>query len=474
MQFQRALCWIRRDLRLTDHTALSAACASASHVAVVFIFDTTILDNLQDRDDRRLTFIYRSLIELDQQLHHHGSRLLVRHGDPTEIIPQLAEQLQAKSVFFNHDYEPAAKQRDMIVIQRLRQSGCMAFSFKDQVVFEGREIVTKNGEPFKVFTPYKQSWLKRLSQPESSKAIAERVINLNHLAPEELLQPYMQPWSLQSIGFVENSLWLLPGQAAGKQRLEEFMEVIDGYDTVRDFPAKQGTSGLSVHLRFGTVSIREAMRCVVSRKSNGAQTWLSELIWREFYQMIIDQFPHVVDKAFKPEYNEIDWPGREEHFNAWCNGQTGYPIIDAAMRHFKATGWMHNRLRMVVASFLVKDLLIDWRRGEAWFSRYLLDFDLAANNGGWQWSASTGCDAQPYFRIFNPVSQSQKFDPTGEYIRQWCAELKNFPDNVIHWPSNGTIFEQHLAGCVIGENYPAPIVNHAIQREQALRLFKRG
>lgn len=472
MQFQRALCWIRRDLRLTDHTALASACASASHVAVVFIFDTTILDELQDRDDRRLTFIYRSLIELDQQLRQHGSLLLVRHGDPTELIPQLAEQLQAGAVFFNHDYEPTAKQRDMIVTQKLRQSGRTVFSFKDQVVFERKEILTKNGEPFKVFTPYKRAWLERLSQPESGEAIAERAINANHLASEELLKPHVQPWSLQGVGFVENSLWLFPGQAAGKQRLEEFMEVVDSYDTVRDFPAKQGTSGLSVHLRFGTISIREAMRCAVSRQTNGGQTWLSELIWREFYQMILDQFPHVVEGAFKAEYNGIDWPGKEDHFTAWCNGQTGYPIVDAAMRHFTATGWMHNRLRMVVASFLVKDLLIDWRRGEAWFARYLLDFDLAANNGGWQWSASTGCDAQPYFRIFNPVSQSHKFDGSGEYIRRWCPELQNFPDSLIHWPTDATMFEQQLAGCVIGKDYPAPIVHHATQRERALSLFK--
>jgi deoxyribodipyrimidine photo-lyase len=275
----------------------------------------------------------------------------------------------------------------------------------------------------------------------------------------------VRDWTLDKIGFQSNSLWLKPGSKAAFERLKNFIKIVDRYDEYRDIPSVEGTSGLSVHLRFGTISIRELIRQSLKKRNKGSQTWLSELIWRDFYFMILDQFPHVVNGAFKTEYDKIQWPGREEHFEAWCDGKTGYPIVDAAMRHFNKTGWMHNRLRMIVASFLVKDLLIDWRKGESYFARYLLDYDLSANNGGWQWCASTGCDAQPYFRIFNPVAQSKKFDPNGEFIRANVEELKDVSSKKIHEPMESDLFS--------AQSYLAPIVNHSTQRNLALKLFEK-
>jgi deoxyribodipyrimidine photo-lyase len=251
------------------------------------------------------------------------------------------------------------------------------------------------------------------------------------------------------------------------------MKDIDNYNETRDFPALDATSGLSVHLRFGTVSVRECFRKAIDRNSEGARTWISELIWREFYQMILDRFPHVKREAFKREYNDLQWEGTEAQFAAWREGRTGYPLVDAAMRHFNRTGWMHNRLRMVVAMFLTKDLLVDWRKGERYFARYLLDYDAAANNGGWQWCASTGVDAQPYFRVFNPILQSKKFDPDGAFIREHVPELRGFSNARIHWPVDASPVEQADAGCIIGTDYPAPIVEHAAQKEKAVAMFQR-
>ncbi len=469
-----ALCWIRRDIRLADHTALAEACARANAVAVVFVFDTTILDRLQDRDDRRITFIHASLVELDAALRSHGSMLVVRHGDPRTEIPAVARALGAGAVYTNHDYEPAAKQRDADVAERLRAEGIAFQTFKDQVVFERAEVVSGSGEPYRVFTPYKRAWLARLQQEQAAgiNPLAERRPDLARLAPAATLTAHTTGWGLQRIGFTENAPWLQPGERAAHERLAAFGPKRPAYRDLRDYPASANTSGLSVHLRFGTISVREVMRQAYAEHGPGAETWISELIWREFYQMILDQFPHVVERAFKPEYDNITWQGTEETFRAWCAGTTGYPIVDAAMRCFNATGWMHNRLRMIVASFLVKDLLVNYRWGEAYFARYLLDFDLAANNGGWQWCASTGCDAQPYFRIFNPVLQSARFDPDGIFIREHCPELRGFSNKRIGWPADADLFEQAAAGCVIGQDYPAPIVDHATQRDRALLMFK--
>jgi len=467
--YQRALCWIRRDLRLRDHAALAAAAQQAREVIIVFVFDTTILRELEDQDDRRVTFIHRSLRELDERLRKKGSALLVRCNDPVLDIPKLASDLNVDAVFTNRDYEPYARKRDRIVEQKLKISRIPFHTFKDQVVFEYPEVVTKQGEPFKVFTPYKNAWLAALG-PEH---IAEEKPNLKRLAPVGVFKNWIHPWGMKSIDFTENDLWLRPGEKGARERFKAFQKVIHRYDKDRDFPHRpSGTSGLSVHLRFGTISIRELVRFAWERRDAGSRAWLEELVWREFYQTLLDRFAYVVRGAFHPEFDRIPWPGKPAHFNKWCAGQTGYPLVDAAMRHFNRTGWMHNRLRMVTASFLVKDLLIDWRQGEAYFARKLLDFDLASNNGGWQWCASTGCDAQPWFRIFNPVTQSRNFDPEGQFIRRHLPELVGFSNTRIHWPHEATPGEQGEANCRLGRDYPLPVVDHAVQREKALKLFQ--
>lgn len=472
MSYTRTLCWLRRDLRLSDHTALAEACRNGGETVLAFIFDTNILDQLPDRNDRRMTFIVRSLAELEESLRRLGSTLIVRRGDPVDEIPRLVESLDIDAVFFNRDYEPYAKRRDEEVTARLRAAGCAVHSFKDHVVFEGDEIRTGQGTPFKVFTPYRNGWMARLASDGNREATAERAPDLRRLAPARTLEEKAEQWPIERLGFTEAHLWLEPGERAAHERLKNFAATMIDYDRLRNVPEANGTSGLSAHLRFGTISTRECVRQALRTPGPGATSWLNELIWREFYQMILDQFPYVVDRAFKSEYDRIEWPGDDESFAAWCQGRTGYPIVDAAMRRFNETGWMHNRLRMVTASFLTKDLLVDPRLGEAYFARYLLDYDLAANNGGWQWSASTGCDAQPYFRIFNPTSQSEKFDPEGTFIRLGCPELSGFSRKRIHSPAGADIFEQQAAECIIGEDYPHPIVDHATQRERALRLFK--
>jgi deoxyribodipyrimidine photo-lyase len=470
-EFSIALCWLRRDLRLHDHRPLAEACAGAA-VVPVFIFDTTILDSL-GRDDRRVTFIHRSLQELDGKLREHGSMLIVRHGDPVAEIPRLASELGAGAVYAGRDYEPAAKERDELVRRKLLEDGRALHLLKDHVVFDGDEVVTGEGNPFKVFTPYRNAWMLRLAA-EGDAPIAEWKPDLTRLAPASTIGRHARGWSMRSLGFTARGNWLEPGEDAGRRRLKGFLERIEDYAALRDIPAADGTSGLSVHIRFGTVSARELLRAARDHGGEGAAAWTNELIWREFYQMILDRFPHVEHGAFRREYDAIAWPGSTAHFEAWCEGRTGYPIVDAAMRGFNATGWMHNRLRMVVASFLVKDLLIDWRWGERYFARHLLDYDMAANNGNWQWAASTGCDAQPYFRIFNPLSQSKRFDPDGAFIREHCPELRSFDERSIHWPAGTSPDEQREAGCIIGRDYPEPIVDHVTQRTLALELFREA
>lgn len=467
-----ALVWLRRDLRLYDHRALAHAAHDYGRIALCFVFDTNILDLLRDKDDRRVTFIYDSLKELDAALHVRGSMLIVRHGDAKQEIPALAKALDVQAVYTNHDYARYPKGRDADVGTALDKNGITFVTFKDQVIFERDEVVNQQGEPYKVFTPYKKAWLARLGSPQGSGELTEENVSLDGLVPADELEHHVHPWTLEDIGFRHSDLWLEPGEKAGRARLHDFMQRIDEYKEKRDFPDAEATSGLSVHLRFGTVSIRECFRLAMQRDSEGARTWVSELIWREFYQMILDQFPHVKREAFKPEYNDLDWQGTEEQFAAWCEGRTGYPLVDAAMRHFNRTGWMHNRLRMVVAMFLTKDLLVSWRKGERYFARYLLDYDTAANNGGWQWSASTGVDAQPYFRVFNPVLQSKKFDPDGAFIRANVPELSGYSDARIHWPVDASPMEQQEAGCIIGEDYPKPIVDHQEQKKKAVAMFK--
>ncbi|MCZ7557921.1 MAG: DNA photolyase family protein [Bacteroidia bacterium] len=471
-----SILWLRRDLRLNDHAVLAEACAKSDRVIPVFVFDTNILDRLDNPSDRRLSFIHASLVELKNALRLLGSDLAVLHGDPKSLIPEFAGRIGSAAVFAGKDYEPYAKERDLHVARSLERDGRIFHAVKDQVIFESLEVITGGGTAFRVFTPYSKAWLNRFDAISTGSAspAAEQRADLSRLAPAAVFPADSDLPSLSDLGFVESPLWLEAGESAAQRRLKDFLPLMSCYADDRDFPSVGGTSGLSVHLRFGTISIRELVRRAMRDTSKGARVWLNELIWREFYHMILDQFPHVANGPFRREYDHLLWPGREDHFLAWCEGRTGYPIVDAAMRHFNATGWMHNRLRMVVAMFLTKDLLLDWRWGEAYFARHLLDFDLAANNGGWQWSASTGVDAAPYFRVFNPVLQSRRFDPDGTFIREQLPELRGFSDKLIHWPHDADMFMQQKAGCIIGEHYPHPIVNHATQKVKAIAMFRGG
>ena len=453
---KNALVWFRRDLRLFDHAALHHGLSSGQNVICVFIFDRAILDSLP-RQDRRVAFIWESLLELKRELIALGSDLIVRHGIATTLLPQLAEEYQADAVYTNRDTEPAAIQRDTLVAQQLEQQGKQLYLFKDQVIFERDEILNLSGHMYQVFTPYKRAWLASVNdQVLASFPIQPALLQyLKKLAPSPIP-------SLQELGFEEiNVAHLKPGMDGGELLFNDFCQRMHQYHQTRDFPAINGISRLSVHLRFGTVSIRELARTAYQMGGEGADIWLSELIWREFYQQLLWHRPELVTQTFKAEYNTLAFPNNPDYFAAWCAGQTGFPIVDAAMRQLNQTGFMHNRLRMITASFLVKDLLIDWRWGERYFAEKLNYFDLSANNGGWQWAASTGCDAQPYFRIFNPTTQSQRFDPEGKFIRHYCPELVHLNNKTIHEPP------RHLP------NYPDPIVEHATQRLAALTLFKK-
>jgi len=483
-----ALVWLRRDLRVHDHAALAHALAGARRVWCAFVFDRAILDPLPRRD-RRVEFIRDSLVGVDAELRElaasHGREdvgLIVRHGLATEEIPRLAAQLHAQAVYASHDDEPAARQRDLQVHGRLADAGVALHLVKDHVLFERSEILTASGQPFSVFTPYKTAWLKAL---DAAQARALRPFDVRAHAsalaavPAALGGAAPVP-SLADIGFEHTNLHELKlptGPAGAEELLADFLERIDRYHATRDFPAVKGPSYLSAHLRFGTISIRRLVREAHERRMagvRGAEVWLSELIWRDFYQQLLHHHPRVVGAAFKPGCDHLRWEhGKhaEEHFATWCDGRTGYPLVDAAMHQLNQTGYMHNRLRMVTASFLTKDLGIDWRRGEAYFALHLNDFDLAANNGGWQWAAGTGCDAQPYFRIFNPVSQSRKFDPEGRFIRRYLPQLAKLPDNLIHAPWLAPPADLEAAGVRLGEHYPRPIVDHAAAREKTLARY---
>ena len=478
-----ALVWLRRDLRADDNAALYHALRAARRVWCCFVFDRTILDPLP-RADRRVEFIHDSLVGLDAQLRalaaSHGGEgvgLLVRHGHAAQALAQLAAELHVQAVYANHDDEPDALARDAQVRGSLAAAGIALHTSKDHVIFERSEVLTQSGSPYGVFTPYKNAWLRKL-EPYFLQAypIARHAAAL--AAPPPVLASGVP--TLAEIGFQSTDLHhlKLPSGAAGAQELlADFLTRIDRYDETRDFPAVKGPSYLSTHLRFGTVSIRQLAREAWSRLqsgSRGAEVWLSELIWRDFYHQVLHHHPHVVGHAFKPEYDAIRWEhGKHADtlFAAWCEGRTGYPLVDAAMHQINQTGYMHNRLRMVTASFLTKDLGIDWRRGERYFAEKLNDFDLAANNGGWQWAASTGCDAQPYFRIFNPVSQSEKFDREGKFIRRYLPLLGGLPAKLIHAPWLARPIDLAAAGIEIGRDYPLPIVQHDAARTKTLERY---
>lgn len=470
MQYEKSLVWFRRDLRDFDHAALYHALKTSSQVFCIFVFDTEILDLLVNKQDRRVEFIWESVKELKAALQAKGGDLIVMYGKARELIPMYALQANIHAVFSNRDYEPSAVARDAQVAAILAQNNIEFHSFKDQVLFEKDEVLSLSNKPYSVFTPYKNAHLKKLDDFYLKPYPVDSYIhNYAKVAPSNLI-------NLESMGFVRTNLadMRLPtGMSGGAELFADFEERIHQYKDARNFPAVKGVSYLSVHLRFGTVSVRHLARQARNHANAGSQTWLSELIWRDFYFQILHHHPQVAaGKAYKAEFENLPFPNDIALFKAWCEGKTGYPLIDAAMRQINSTGFMHNRLRMVVASFLVKDLLIDWRWGERYFAEHLIDFDLSANNGGWQWAASTGCDAQPWFRIFNPITQSEKFDPAGKFIRKYVPEIANCSDEEIHKPWQMSSIRQQSSGVIIGTNYPAPIIDHAAQRALALNLYK--
>jgi deoxyribodipyrimidine photo-lyase len=470
----RALTWFRRDLRADDHAALAHALRAADAVYCAFVLDRAILNPLP-RADRRVEFIHASLAELDEALAARGGGLIVLDGDPVHEIPRLALELGVQAVYANHDDDPYARTRDARVRAALSERSIDLRTRKDHVIFERGEILTTSSTPCSVFTPYKKAWLEKLEAQDLAPHVTDGYEG--RLAQPPQRTPRLRP--LAELGFRATNLreHVTPGARAARGQLHDFAARIDCYADQRDYPAREAPSRLGVHLRFGAISIRACAREAHRRMlagSQGAAVWLSELIWRDFFHQVLHHDPHVVNGAFRREYDAIEWETgarADERFAAWCEGRTGYPLVDAAMRQLASTGYMHNRLRMVAASFLVKDLGIDWRRGERHFALQLDDFDLAANNGGWQWAASTGCDAQPYFRIFNPVTQSRKFDADGAFIRRFVPELERLQSPVVHAPWQAPPLELAAAGIELGATYPRPLVEHEAARRRTIERY---
>jgi len=471
--------WFRRDLRVDDNAALFHALRECRAVVCVFVFDRAILDPLP-RADRRVEFIRESLVQLDAELATLGGGLIVRHAVAEDEVPAIAHALDVQAVYANRDEEPDAIDRDAKVFGALANHGIAFHLYKDQMIFERDEVLTKTAQPYTVFTPYKRAWLAKAEDVFYFKAYPTRGY-ADALVPPPDSHRAPVP-TLTDIGFDTTNLAELEiptGAQGGAALWDDFCEHrIERYGETRDFPGVRGPSYLGVHLRFGTVSVRHlagnAHRRAV-QGNTGAQVWLAELIWRDFYFQVLAHHPEVArGKSFKPEYDRIVWHhGKHADglFAAWCEGRTGYPLIDAAMAQINQTGYMHNRLRMVVASFLCKDLGLDWRRGEAYFATHLNDYELSSNNGGWQWASSSGCDAQPYFRIFNPVTQSERFDPDGKFIRRYLPQLGKLANGAVHAPWTATPVELEAAGVTLGATYPMPIVDHAEARDRTLQRY---
>lgn len=439
--------WFRRDLRLHDNAGLYHALKGEHPVLPLFIFDTDILDHLEDKKDARVEFIYDAIIELYNELKDFNSSIIIKYGKPIEIWEGLLKEYQIAAVYTNHDYEPYAINRDAEVNKLLQKYNIPFHTYKDQVIFEKLEVTKEDGTPYTVFTPYSKKWRAKLNEKTVEvKNERENIENISFYLQSYPTEQYLnrlyhiKPSSyitLEEMGFERTDIQI-PSKTVARS-------IIKNYDKTRDFPAMDGTSRLGIHFRFGTISIREKARHATFLN----EIYLNELIWRDFYAMILANFPRVVNESFRPEYDHIEWRNKEDEFQLWCEGKTGYPIVDAGMRELNATGYIHNRVRMIVASFLTKHLLIDWRWGEAYFAAKLLDYELASNNGGWQWAAGSGTDAAPYFRIFNPTAQQQKFDPDFKYIKKWVPEY-------------GT------------SQYAKPIVDHKMARERTLEVYKKG
>ena len=423
--------WFRRDLRLNDNAGLYHALRSGKPVIPIFIFDETILSKLEDKHDKRVDFIHRSLADLKLELQNLGSDLRIFHGKPIEVYNQLVKDYSVKSVFTNHDYEPYAQKRDLEISELLSEHGIAFQTFKDQCIFEKGEVLKDDGKPYTVYTPYSKKWKAKLNSFYLKSYPTEKYFT-NFLKFEA-----ENSQTLEEIGFQKTNISI--------PSIEVELNILKNYHETRDIPSVEGTSKLSVHLRFGTISIRQLAQTAM--KTN--EKFLNELIWRDFYMTILWHFPHVVDGAFRPSYDRIEWESNEQHFNAWCRGETGYAIVDAGMRQLNETGWMHNRVRMIVASFFTKHLLLDWRLGEAYFAQKLIDFELSSNNGGWQWAAGSGCDAAPYFRVFNPYLQTERFDSELKYIQKWVLEFQEL-------------------------TYPQPIVDHKWARLRAIDRYKKA
>ena len=431
MNTDLSIFWHRRDLRIQDNAGLFHALHSPHPVQPLFIFDTVILDKLEDKSDARLTFIYQYIEQLKAAYEKQGASLLVEIGNPLEVFEKLIKKHKIQSVYTNNDYEPYALQRDKAVHDLLHKHSIEFHSYKDHVVFEKHEVIKKDGTPYTIYTPYMRAWKAKYAEHQTNAFPSEK--RLNRLLKQD---PLPLP-SLKKIGFTESCIPLPPAEIP--------IGLIKEYDKTRDYPAVHGTSHLGIHFRFGTVSIRQKMKHAM--QLNGI--FFNELIWREFYQMIIFHFPHSAKNSFKTKYDTIVWQNDEKLFDKWCKGETGYPIVDAGIRELNVTGFMHNRVRMIVASFLSKHLLIDWRWGETYFAEKLLDYELASNVGGWQWAAGCGCDAAPYFRVFNPLLQADRFDPKQVYIKKWVPEF-------------GTA------------QYAKPIVEHVFARNRAIATYKKA
>lgn len=425
------LFWFRRDLRLDDNAGLHHCLQAGLPVVPIFIFDSNILSELDDKKDKRVSFIYHAVQQLQNQLTKLGSSLDVRYGKPLDIFKKLVLDYKVQTVYVNHDYEPYAIERDEDIKTFLQQNKILFKTFKDQVIFEKDEVVKDDGESYSVFTPYSRKWLSLLKEGDYQSHSSTKFYK-NFFLQNPLPLP-----SLPEIGFEQAEK--IPGLPAINN------DIIVDYHKTRNFPGIIGTSRQGVHLRFGTVSVRK----MVETAGRLNKTYLKELIWREFFMQMLWRHPRLVNECYKKDYDAIQWRNNEDDFEAWCNGKTGYPIVDAGMRELNETGFMHNRVRMITASFLVKHLLIDWRWGEAYFAKKLLDYELSSNIGNWQWVTGCGCDAAPYFRIFNPTIQVKKFDAQLQYIKQWIPELETF-------------------------SYPQPIVTHEYARERCLKVFKLG